>query len=346
MTERVKLAVAGAGQVGRRHVDAIAKSRGAAPLCVVDPADGAKSYAAGLGVPWFPDLSEMFAAEKPDGVILATPNQLHVEHGLACVAAGVPALVEKPISIDVPSARKLVEAAEAAHVPLLVGHHRRHNPLIRAAKDKLAAGAVGSIIAVHSMFWLYKPDDYFDAAWRRQPGAGPVLLNVIHDIDLMRWLCGEIAAVQALESNAVRGNAVEETAAILLRFENGALGTAAVSDTIVGPWSWEMTSAENPAYPPTEQFCYLIGGTHGSLEVPSLRIWSNAGKRSWMEPLRADAVPFDAADPLIRQIDHFARVIRREEKPVVSGREGMKTLAVVEAVKQSARTGEMVLVGI
>lgn len=231
-------------------------------------------------------------------------------------------------------------------MPLLVGHHRRHNPLIRAAKDRLEAGAIGTVIAVHAMFWLYKPDDYFQPEWRRQPGAGPIFLNLIHDIDLMRWLCGEIETVQALESNAMRDNAVEETAAILLRFADGALGTAAVSDTIVAPWSWEITSAENPAYPPTDQFCYLIGGTHGSLEIPSLRIWSNAGPRSWMEPLDREATLFEPADPLILQIDHFARVIRGQEAPIVSGREGMKTLVVIEAVKQAARIGGPVRVAV
>lgn len=341
-TGRVKLAVAGAGLIGRRHVEAIAESSEAELQCIVDPAETVKTYADELGVPWFPNLSTMLGAKRPDGVVLATPNQLHVENGLECVAAGVPALVEKPIAIDVRSASALVEAAETADVPILVGHHRRHNPLIRAAKDKLSAGAIGTIVAVHGMFWLYKPDDYFDVPWRREPGAGPVFLNLIHDIDLLRWLCGEIETVQALESNAVRGNPVEETAAILLRFQNGALGTVTVSDTIVAPWSWEMTSKENPVYPATDQACYLIGGTHGTLEVPRLRIWSNPGKRSWWEPFRQEVVPVAAHDPLILQIEHFACVIRGQEAPLVSGREGLRSLAVIEAVKQSARTGETV----
>jgi predicted dehydrogenase len=339
MSTPVNIAVAGAGLIGKRHVEAIAASGAARLAAIVDPAPAAADYAASLGVPWRRSLAEMIDAEKPDGVILATPNQMHVEQGLACVAAGLPALVEKPIATDIAGALRLVEAAEAAAVPLLVGHHRRHNPLIAAAKAKLAEGALGRIVAVNAMFWLMKPEDYFDADWRRQPGAGPVFLNLIHDIDLLRHLCGEIVSVQAMESSAVRGFAVEDTAALLLRFASGALGTVAISDTVVAPWSWELTAAENPAYPATGQSCYQIGGTHGALELPNLRLWRNPGPRSWWAPIEAETIAAPAEDPLIRQIRHFAAVIRGEAAPLVPGREGLMTLAAVEAVKAAAATG-------
>ena len=125
-----------------------------------------------------------------------------------------------------------------------------------------------------------KPDDYFDIAWRRQEGAGPVLLNLIHDVDLFGYLCGDVVSVQAQSSNVVRGHAVEETAVILLQFASGALGTINVSDSVVAPWSWELTTGENPVYPQQDQFCYHIGGTDGALTVPQLEVWSNPEKRS------------------------------------------------------------------
>ena len=298
MTETTaSLVVAGAGLIGRRHVEAIALANGASLACIVDPADAARDYAAGLGVPWFPDLAAMIAKARPDGVVLATPNQLHVAGGLECVAAGLPVLVEKPVATDVASARGLIEAAEGAGVPILVGHHRRHNPLIQAAKERLNAGAIGTVVAVQATFWLFKPDDYFEVKWRRRQGAGPVLLNLIHDVDLLRHLCGEIVSVQALASNAVRSHPVEETAAILLCFENGALGTASVSDTVVAPWSWELTAKENPAYPPTDAACYLIGGTHGSLELPGACLWHNPEKTRMVGADRTGADSFRGRRP-------------------------------------------------
>ena len=341
----VRLAILGAGLIGRRHAAHVAGQPSTALVAVVDPSPGAQEVAAAHGVRWFPAFADLVAADKPDGVIIATPNRLHVENGLEAVAAGIPALVEKPIADDVAAATRLVEAAEAAGVPLLVGHHRRHNPVMRRAQEIVASGRLGRILAVQATCWFFKPDDYFAPAWRREAGAGPVLVNLIHDVDNLRALCGEVASVQALQSNAVRGHAVEDTAGILLRFASGAIATLSVSDAVVAPYSWEFTSGENPAYTRTQEACYLIGGTHGSLAVPTLDLWHNAAARSWWEPLLRERTPTDEADPLGLQVAQFARVIRGEEPPLVSGREGLATLKVIEAVKASAATGRSVTIG-
>lgn len=328
--------------MGRQHVEAMAQVDGVRLVSIVDPGDGAQEYAASLGVPWFSDLEQMMRAGVPDGIILATPNAMHVEQGLACIAAGIPVLVEKPIATDVRAAQRLVDAAVAANVPLLVGHHRRHNPIVQAARTKLLDGAVGKIVAVHAMCWLFKPDEYFETRWRREAGAGPGFVNLIHDVDVLRYLCGEIASVFARESRAVRGHAVEETLVVALTFESGALGTMSVSDTVVSPWSWELTAGENPAYPATGAFCYLIGGTHGSLEIPGAAVWRNDDKRGWHEPIRRQQVEFGTADPFVEQIKHFSRVIAHGEAPLVSGEEGLKTLRVIDAVKRSVAEGQPV----
>jgi predicted dehydrogenase len=338
----VRIAVAGVGLIGRRHVEHVLAEPEAELSAIVDPSSAGKELARQKNVPWYESFAALTAADKPEGVILSVPNQMHVESGLEAVRAGVAALVEKPIADDVASGTRLVEAAEKSGVPLLVGHHRRHNPMIQQAKAVIESGRLGRIIAVHSFFWLLKPDDYFDIDWRRQPGAGPVFLNLIHDLDLLRYLVGEVECVQALESNAVRGNSVEETSVSLVKFVNGALGTMSVSDTIVAPWSWEQTTGENPVYPHTDQSCYHIGGTHGSMTVPDLEVWSNPDKRSWWEPFRAERVYAVAEDPLRLQVRNFARVIRGTERPLVSGREGLNTLKVIEAVKVSAREGRQV----
>ncbi|NRP74578.1 1,5-anhydro-D-fructose reductase [Ensifer psoraleae] len=342
MTQRVKLAVLGAGLIGKRHIQHVLTEPSAQLSAVVDPTPVGETIAREAGVKWFTSFAQMIAADRPDGIIVATPNQAHVQNGLEAVEAGVPALIEKPIADDIISGEKLIAAAEAKGVPLLTGHHRRHNPVMQKAKEIIESGKLGRVLVVNAMFWLFKPDDYFDISWRRERGAGPVFLNLIHDVDNLRYLFGDVAAVQARESNAVRGNAVEETAVILIEFKNGVLGTATVSDSVVAPWSWEMTTGENPAYPRTEQSCYMIGGTHGSLAVPSLEVWRNPGKRSWWEPLDQKRIEVDDEDPLVLQIRQFCKVIRRAEPPLVSGREGLETLRVIDAVKRSAATGERI----
>ena len=341
MEKPVALAVLGAGLIGRRHIEHILACPGASLHSIVDPAPAARDFAQARGFVWHPDFQSMLAAGKPEGVVAATPTRLHVANGLDAVAAGIPALIEKPLADDVADAERLVAAAEAAGVPLLVGHHRRHNPMIARAKAVIEEGRLGALVAVHAFFWLMKPRDYFDAAWRREAGAGPVLTNLIHDIDLLRWLCGEITGVQAMQSNAARGFAVEDTAVAILQFASGALGTVTVSDTAVAPWSWEQTSGENPAYPRTGETCYHIAGTKGALSVPRLEVWTNAEKSGWFEPFSAERVIAADADPLRLQIAHFCRVARGLEAPLVSGREGLKTLRVIAALKEAAACGAL-----
>lgn len=345
MTAPVRLAVAGAGLIGRRHIAAIRQSEGAELAAVVDPTDGAQDVAASEGVAWFPDLAEMPEGQC-NGVLLATPNAVHVEGGLACVARRLPVLVEKPFAVSVTEGLALVKAADSAGVPLLTGHHRRHNPLIVAAKRLIEEGVLGRPVSAHGMFWLAKPDDYFDVPWRREPGAGPILTNLIHDIDLMRFLLGDVVWVQAVLTNAVRGHAVEDACSVVMEFASGLLATMSAADCVPAPWSWEFSSGENPAYPPAGAACYMIGGTEASLELPSLRLWRHEGKRSWWSPLSATVPPRPQGDPLVLQVEQFARVIRGEEAPLVSGREGLNTLAVIEAIRQAALENRRVSVAV
>ena len=205
MTAPVRIGLAGAGQVGARHAVAIAQATGVDLAAVADPSDAAAQVAAAHDVQAFETLEAMLGAGGLDAVLLATPTGLHASGGLACLAAGLAVLVEKPIAATVADARELVAAAEAAGLPLAVGHHRRHAPVIAQAKALIEDGAIGPIVAVHASTWLRKPEDYFDIVWRRQPGAGPVLTNLIHDVDLMLHLVGPVTEVQAMLSSHVRG---------------------------------------------------------------------------------------------------------------------------------------------
>ncbi|TRW97892.1 Gfo/Idh/MocA family oxidoreductase [Paracoccus sp. M683] len=339
------MAVVGAGLIGRAHARAITIAPGVTLASFTDPTPAAETAASEFGVPLFDRIETMLAAGSADGVILATPNQLHASGALACIAAGLPVLVEKPLASDLASARAIVDAGEQAGIPVATGHHRRHNPLIVKAKQLIAGGTLGRIASVQGSAMFLKPDDYFEAGWRRAQGAGPVYLNLIHDIDLMLHLCGPITRLQAMESSAIRGFEVEDTATITLQFESGALGTVNVSDTALTPLSWELTARENPAYPATSQDCYWIAGTDGSLALPSLTLWTNPGQRGWWQPISATRIPFDFADPLVLQAAQFGRVIRREEPPLVTARDGLAALEVIEAVKQAAASGQIVVPG-
>ena len=346
--QKVRIAVAGAGLIGRRHIEEIGRSRGARLSAIVDVSRQAADVARQAAVPLHRSLSELFARDRPDGVILATPNQLHVEQGLECIAANVPALIEKPVAHTVQEGIRLCEAAERTGAKVLVGHHRRHSPILHKAVEIVQSGVLGPIVGVLGSAVFYKPDaeGYFDGpnAWRRAPGGGPILLNMIHEVGNLRALVGEIAAVQAFASNSTRGFAVEDTVAINLRFANGALGAFLLSDTAASPKSWEQTSQENKAYPSYDEDAYAIIGTRGSLGVPTMRLrcYERDEDRSWFKPFTTRTVALERADPLANQIEHFAAVIRGDAEPLVTCRDGLQNLRVTEAIAEAARTGRVV----
>ncbi|MEM1431322.1 MAG: Gfo/Idh/MocA family oxidoreductase [Pseudomonadota bacterium] len=341
MQETISVAIAGFGLVGRRHAKAIAQVPGVDLWGVIEPEETARHAASALGLRVCESLDACFAIGGADAFILATPNDVHAHQALACIDHGRPVLVEKPLATRSSDAEPVVVAGECRGVPVLVGHHRRYNPLIERAKAVIAAGRIGTVRAVQATCWLYKPDAYFDAAdWRKAPGAGPVAVNLVHDVDLIRFLCGEVSAVQAVAHPSARGYANEDVSAALLELADGAICTISVSDSIVAPWSWELTAREHPVYPPTSESCYLIGGSEGGLSIPDLRLWHyGEGARDWWAPISATTLMRETTDPLVRQIAHFAAVIRGEAAPVVSGREGLQTLRVIEAIQASARTG-------
>lgn len=344
MAKNVRLALSGLGLVGLRHAAAIMSQPGVALVGVTDPGEKARADAARLDVSCFDTLEDMIDARQPDGIIIATPTPLHVAQAMTCVQRAIPVLIEKPVATSATEAQGLVEFAEATGVPVLVGHHRRYNPLIERAREVIQSGGLGDIRAVQATCWFYKPDAYFrNAPWRTKAGAGPILVNLVHDVDLIRHLCGEISTVRAVAAPSRRGFENEDVAAAVFEFANGAIGTITVSDSIAAPWSWEMTSRENPVYPPTPESCYQIGGSKASLSMPDLRVWSHAGDvPDWWTPISATSLTRDAADPLMNQIAHFAAVIQREAPPVVSGREGLRTLQVIEAIQIAAASGQAV----
>jgi len=105
----------------------------------------------------------------------------------------------------------------------------------------------------------------------------------------------------------------------------------------------EQTSRENPDYPSYgDEDCYHIAGTAGSLSIPTMRLRTFPGPGSWYEPFETSVVPVERTDPLANQVEHFAAVIRGQAEPVVSGRDGLNTLRVTEAVVEAARTGRVV----
>jgi len=340
-----RIAVIGAGLIGRKHLDILKDDPAFEVAGIVDPAPQAEVYARKNSFAYFKDADTLLDKVKPDGVVIANPNALHRKTVLLCIARRIPAIVEKPIADTLADARAIVEAAAKANVPVLTGHHRRHNPIMQAARDFVASGAAGKVVAATGTWLHRKPDDYFDVAWRREAGGGPILINAIHDIDCLRMVIGEIETVQAMASGTTRGFPVEDTAAAVVKFANGALGTFIVSDATPSPWNWEATSRESAITPSELENCFVVAGTRGSLSIPQLQHWSyDKPDGAWADPLTRRTLAVRHADPYPRQLHHFARVIRGAERPIIDAAEGMRTLAATLAIAESAKTGRPVQV--
>jgi predicted dehydrogenase len=343
---RTRIAIAGAGYIGQAHM-AVARASARVMLsAIVDPAPAAADIAAQAGVPLYQSLEELLARDRPDGLILATPNPLHVPQALKCIDAKLPILLEKPIATTVAEGVKLVQRVKETGARVLIGHHRAHSPIMAKACEVIASGQLGQLVAVMGSATFLKPDHYFaDAPWRREPGAGPILLNMIHEVHNLRMMCGDIVAVQAFASHATRGFAVEDTVSINLRFANGVLGSFLLSDTAACARSWEQTSRENKAYASyDDEDCYVVTGTNGSLSVPTMRLktYPRPEDRSWWKEFEVGVAGMVRDDPLKHQMEHFGCVVRGEVEPLVSAQDGLLNLRITEAIAQAARSGQTV----
>lgn len=333
----LNIGIVGFGLVGKRHASALEKTNGLLLKDVIehDPTS-LQSSEKELKFITHNDLDEYLNSNKPDGLIIATPTVLHIDQAMKCIEKKIPLLIEKPISVHAKDAITLIKRSKELDVPLLIGQHRRHNQIIKTTKKILDEGVLGEIRSIQATCWFYKPDHYFDAApWRKLKGAGPIYVNLIHDVDLLRYFCGEVKTVYANAIRSTRGYDNEDVASAVLTFKNDIIANVSVSDSISSPWSWETTSNEHPVYPNTNNSCYLIGGAEGSLSLPDLKLWKHEKKPDWWTPLITEKYDFQNIDPLITQLENFRDVILGKTEPLVSGLEGVRSLQVIEAIQSS-----------
>ncbi|KAH7384463.1 hypothetical protein BKA66DRAFT_462250 [Pyrenochaeta sp. MPI-SDFR-AT-0127] len=338
-TSPIKIAIVGTGLIGPRHAEAVLKVPGAELACIVDPNPAAQNIAVKLACPWYESVQAMLSSCKPDAALVCTPNHTHVPISKELLEGSVHVLCEKPISVDVASGQTLIECAAKHNRHLLVGHHRRFNPYVVAAKQLIPS--LGQLIAVNGLWTTFKPPSYFDPPtdWRRLDSAGPILINLIHEIDILHYLFGPITRVYAEKALSQRGYLAEEGAAITFRFASNMVGTFLLSDAVPSPHNFEAGTGENPTIPKVGQDFYRVFGSEGSLSVPDLTQWMyKAEKKSWTEQLQSSKVEVpELKTPFELQIENFVKVIRGEEAPRCSGSEGLQAVMVCVAIKASMR---------
>lgn len=346
---KIRMLISGFGLMGSQHARLVHENDDCVLAAVIVPnSERYRVEVEGYGAALYDDIGQAIEEQDIGAAIISSPNEFHFEQARACIERGVPVLVEKPLTDNLEDAGALVDLACEHTVPILVGHHRTYSSLLEAARAFLGSTRFGNLVAVQGSALFYKPERYFeDGPWRTKPGGGPILINLIHEVGIMRHLCGEIRSVQAIESRHARGFEVEDTVSINLEFEEGAIGCFLLSDATASDKSWEMTSGENPVYPhyPADD-CYHFAGTNGSLDFPSMavRYYADPDNASWWNEFTDERIRFAPADPLVRQLEHFVDVVRGSCDPLVAVDDGYRNMLVIEAIRRSIREGCRVMI--
>jgi UDP-N-acetyl-2-amino-2-deoxyglucuronate dehydrogenase len=345
----VRIGIIGCGRIARNHVGALRGVEGVhvAAVADIDPAR-ARGFAADHGVDRsFGDVDEMLDGGL-DAVTICTPHAEHEAGVLAAAAHGTHVLCEKPIALRVEQAERMIAATAAAGVRFGVLFQRRFWPPAARIRAAIDDGRMGLPICGGVVARLNRGADYYRAEpWRGRratEGGGVLMTQVIHHIDLLQWFMGPTRRVTGRCSTLVHQGIieVEDTAAALIEFASGAVATVQAGTTFqpgLGVQVWVSDAHGRTAS--VMEFPEGVGFTDVRT-LPGEETFANgygAGKPFDipLAEIHDHLAPYHAS-----QIADFVAALREDREPAVTGRDALRSLAIVEAVYESSRTGSAV----
>jgi len=285
---------------------------------------------------------QKFLSHKPmEMILLGTPSGLHAAEGIAAAQHGLHVLTEKPIDVTTAKADAFIAAADKAGVKLGVFYQDRFKPDLRRVKGLLDGGILGKPILAEARVKWYRPSDYYSASkWRGildLDGGGALMNQGSHTADLLLWLWGDVTAVQARMASSLHKIESEDTLVALLEFANGAFGTFIATTSIF------------PGYPRRVE----LSGSEGTLAIENDLL-----VRADMRKPDTNLIGNEAADqnpstssPTVSDIrghkaalEDFIRAIETNGRPACDGREGRRSVALIEGIYSAARSASRVLV--
>ena len=333
----IRIGIVGCGRISQHHFDAIAKVEGLSVTAVCDVDEGRARAAGGAqGVPWFTSIDRMLSGAEMDAVAVCTPSGLHPEHGIAAAQAGKHVISEKPMALSLESADKLVQACDAAKVQLFVVKQNRLNPPIRLLKRAVERGRFGRIFVANVTVRWQRPQEYYDAEpWRGTWAydGGAIMNQASHYVDLLQWIVGPVASVMAKTATQARTLEAEDSGVAVLRFVSGALGVIEVN-VLTYPRNFEGSLTIMG-----ETGTVKIGGT----AVNRVEHWSFADYDD--DDKLVDTGSINTNPPTVYGFGHegyyrnVLAVLRGEAEAETDGRAGRKSLALILAIYESAKTG-------
>lgn len=313
-------------------------------LCAKNP-DRHREQIERFGIPVFDRLESMLTDLSPDGVVIAVPTYKLAPMAKICLERNVSILLEKPGGVTTLELLELKRLASQSNARVMVGYHRRLARQVVALEKLLASGAIGTVKALSCRWVINKPHDYF-RGWKasRALGGGCLMINVIHEFDLMQYILGPIDAVMAMGDGEPSADDVEHRAAVSLKFRGGAIGTLILSDQSPSPYSYDNTVCAESRFPLYEADYLCFFGSSGSLAFPSFTQHSNDVGGSWCDRLskfESSDANGTSDDPIAREIQLFIGAMSGTSRAHASLDDAIRCLAVVEAIRRSLKSGAM-----
>jgi predicted dehydrogenase len=331
----------GAGNITETHARAALAIPGVELAAIFgDNAEKVHRLSKAYGATPYTDFNSFLAHRPMTFVVIGSPSGVHAAQGIEAARRGLHVLTEKPIDISTRKTDELILETDKAGVKLGVIYQDRFKPGIQFLKQLYTSGKLGKPILAEARVKWYRPPEYYSQSrWRgvtAVDGGGALMNQGIHTVDLLLWLLGDVTAVQAQMKSALHEIESEDTLTALLEFANGTMGT------------FIATTSVYPGYPRRVE----LSGTEGTVILENDRVIQADLKTPLSQPLtaeEADKSP-SASSPLISDIrghkaimEDFVRAIETGSSPACDGREGRRSVALVEATYQAARTGKRVI---
>jgi UDP-N-acetyl-2-amino-2-deoxyglucuronate dehydrogenase len=349
----MRFALIGCGTIAPTHAEALAALPEAELVACCDSVpEAAHAFADRFGLRAM-DLQDLLEDGEIEAVTICTPSGLHAEIGVACLLAGKHVIVEKPMDVSTAACDRLLEAQRQSGRTLAVISQHRFDPASRRVREAVEAGDLGNIHLVDMQVHWYRTQDYYDSGnWRgtwELDGGGCLMNQGVHTVDLLRWLGGPVATVQALTRTAAHERIeVEDVVVAMLTFENGAVGTLSASTAAYPGFAARLALFGSRGSAVIEgdglRTLAIQGGPEVEGEAPGLdavHVAQGGTRTATAEAALIDSGP-RWGDSHRAQLADFIECCRTGRTPLVDGREGRSAVELVTAVYESARTGGLV----
>lgn len=336
--EQLRFGLIGCGRVAPRHAESVAALPDARLVAVADVRESrAAHFAQHYGADMLTDYRVLLARPDIDVVSICTPSGLHAQMAIDALQAGKHVVVEKPIALSLADADRMIATAAAMGRKLCVVLQNRYNPPMQDLRRIVDEGRLGRLLLGNATVRWYRPQEYYEDEWHGTwaMDGGALMNQSIHHIDALQWFMGRPESVFAFTGTLAHRMEAEDTGVAVIRFAGGGLGSVEGS-TITYPENIEGSVAVFG-----EQGSTKIGGTALNRKV----VWKVAGElEREREILTRDQVdpPSIYGTSHQKVIADMIEAIRDDRAPKTHGDEARKSLALVLAIYESARTGRPV----